>query len=575
MIDRRENEFIKKLSRYSLNPHIPLPPRNPKSEIRRNYLPLFLLKMPKVYGGIEVDSLFCGRHMPYDGKRDSEKLRLVSNTSFDLPSFLDIGMGTLSENSHLKEKMTKINQEIIMWLDEWVAPKDSPDTNRNKPIFFQAYRKIFKQALRKEDYRERDRIIDDWWESSKFLRFLMGKGSAASIMLNRQNGVETTTLNADLLNCIETQNIADEKLQNIIFKFYQGPDLDFAVFPTDVYHEVFTEFQKRQILRKALGKDAVKRFDLSENETEKFEIQEIKEEDIILPPGFKLKSNKLFCSFMSGRIPQKPTIPYYDIVYSVELINETTGDIRMFNISELSFMPSTVDESTVGEDTRTGTNASLLSQLRGAGIFIVNTHKRRSSTWLEPKDRSIVNETGIVAKLDSSFAEAATLPDRPVGQYLNDMISGEIPFDDGLIATLLGRSLRDGLFNSFNIFSRNTLNNSPFSDEYFQIFRSLSEKFRPEMVQVKNIEEMKMGLIQAWMLDFPLLINFLNNTGFAKHLVMGQNDQMLQAMIDMAQNIKKSPYYESFLTKLIKTKEQSKEGKQAKIDETNLQQMVK
>ena len=123
--------------------------------------------------------------------------------------------------------------------------------------------------------------------------------------------------------------------------------------------------------------------------------------------------------------------------------------------------------------------------------------------------------------------------------------------------------------------SKDKYSNHPFSGKYKQTFWKLSEKFKPELVNDQNKAEMELGLTQAWILDFPLLINFLNNTGFAKHLVMGQNDQVLQAMTDIARNIERSSYYESFLTKLVKTKEQSKEGKPAKIDEVNLQQMVK
>lgn len=578
MINNSPEDVKKRLDRFDSSHSVPLAPKNPLSNIRRNYLPLYQLKMPHAYGGIEVDSLFDARHSGIGSHHpDWEKMKLVRDVSLGLNSFLKIGKGPIKEDSPLVEKLAKINQEIIIWLDEWVAPKDSLNANRNKPIFLQAYRKILKKSQKIREYEQRSDFIRNWWENSTFLRFLMAKGSVGSIMLNRQNGVDTTTFTSDLLNQIETENIKSEELLSIIMKLSQGPDLDFAVFPTDVYEQVFEEFQKRGILKKALGNKAIPVDNLVGDEKEKYEVAEINESDITLPPGFRLNSKKLLCSYSVGQIPQKKSIPYRDIIYHTEIVNETTGQVYDYKISALEFMPSTVDESTAYEDTRTGTNATLLSQLRSAGVFLVNTHKRFSPTWLEPSDQQRLNETGVVAKLDSSFAEAMTLPDFPVGNHLNNLIDLKIDSDDSFVATLLGRSLRDGLFNSLNIMTKKDSDFYPFDPfdyRYYKTFIKLAELFRPDTVKQRNAEEMKLGLIQAWLMDFPFLINFLKDTGFSRHVVLGKDPALFQVILDIASKIEKLPYYKNFTQRLIWAKEQASSGKPGKIDGVNLKRMV-
>lgn len=548
-----------------------LPPR--RRGISRNYSLLFLLKLPVDHGGVGVDEKFEDRYGAGSIFPDRNKNMLVRSASLDLLSLVDIGMSSISEKSPLKKRLAQVNQEVITWLDEWVAPDDSLHTNRNMPMYRQTLRKVLKTAERMQPGESKNTFLREWWENLNLLRFLMVKGSTGSIMLNGQNGVDTTTICADLIAQID-RGTNNEKLLARIIKLFQGSDLDLAVFPSEIYHEVFEEFHSRQVLKRALGEGVVQRTDLVGDEKEKYEVADINEDDVRIPPGFRLHTKKLFCSFSAGNVPQNKAIPYRDIRYHTKIINEHTGQVLDYTISALEFMPSVIDKSILTEDTRTGLGASLLSQHRGSGVFLVNVRKRYSPTNLELRDIKILNKTGSVAKLNETFASALALQDFPVGSHLSKMINGTTPYNHSFVATLLGRSLRDGLFNILNITKNDARDTDPFSYEYYQTFTKLSEGFKPEMANTTNIEEMMLGLTQGWLFDFPFLMHFLNKTGFARHLVMGQNAQMLQAMTNIAEKVRKTSSYKGFLTRLRKAKEQSIEGRPKKIEGQNLTEMA-
>ncbi|MCL4364015.1 hypothetical protein M1328_02135 [Patescibacteria group bacterium] len=552
-----------------------LPPRQEKSKIRRNYSPLNLLRRPKEWGGVEVDERFSARHMSQLFGVDSEKIALVHHVSQDLPSFVNIGLGNLKEDSPLRKKLTEVHQNLLIWLDEWVAPKDSNGVKRDDPIYRQVYDQIKKVADTSGTPFEGQSFLQRWWEDLTFLRFLMAKGSVGSIMMNRQNGVETSTFGRDLIDALPIDNLQDEKLLKQLIKIHQGPDLDFAVFPTDVYQEVFEEFFQRGILRKALGRGIKSIGNLEGDEKEKYVVGKLTNNDISLPAGFKLKTGQLICAYSEGNIKQKEAIPYRDIVYYTDIIDEKTGKTFNYRVAAMEFMPSTADETTIDEDSRTGPGASLLSQLRSSGVFLVNGIKKFPPTWLEPSDWKKLKETGFVAKLDSAFAEALTLPDIPFGNILEDMVTGKTEFDHSLIATLVGRSLRDGLLNSLNIADKNFDRTDFIGSDYSYIFRNLSPKFKPESVKQENLEEMQTGLLLGWLTDFPRFISFLEETGFAKHLVLGQDPEIFKAIVSIADKIRNRYRYPSFVKILNQAKKEGiKKGKAGKIEGDNLKRMV-
>ncbi|MBI5127189.1 hypothetical protein HZA76_01910 [Candidatus Roizmanbacteria bacterium] len=552
-----------------------LPPKHPKSGITRNYYSLFRIKLPSIQGGLNVDSLFYDRHSSHHSDRlDMKKSDLTHHVSLDLSSFVRLGLTNLKEGSPLIEKLSKVNQTILVWLEEWVDPRDSPNTDRKKPIYRQVSERIKKEAEKIKDPRTAEKFLYDWWDSLRFVRFLMAKGSIGSIMMNRQNGVDTSTLSSDLVDAVITNGLENRDLLSKLMKLRQGADLDFAVFPTDMYQMVFDEFIKLGILKETLGEKIININNLTGDEVEKFEVGEINEADIDLPPGYRLKSKKLICTFSSGRIKQKSTLPYRDIVYTTTIVNDSTGDEIDYRVAAMEFMPSIVDKTTVKEDSRTGISGALLSQMRASGIFLVAGNKKSSPTWLEPEDVKILDRTGFVVKLDNSFARALTLPDMPAGMRLHIMNTGE-NYDHSFVATILGRSLRDGMMNSLNIMTKDRYLSYPYTWEFEATFQNLAKLFKPERVATANREEMELGLMQAWILDFPFLISFLRMTGFNRHFVMGQNEEIWQALTEIAQKMERSFGFRSFLDRLIETKNESeKSGKPEKIDSENITDMV-
>jgi len=435
-----------------------LPPRHPKAEVRRNYSSINApLRYPRNHGGIEASSLFMEWHRNFStGEVDYERLNLAQRVSSDLPSFISLGISNIKENSPMRNKILKSNEQILRWLDEWVTPEESRGVRRDIPIFSQVKKLVAAEAEKYQNEPTRERKhIQTWWENLKFLRFLLAKGSIGSAMLNRQNGVDVTSIMADIFSNIDLSGIESEKLLARILKLSQGPDLDFSIFPTDIFQEVFDEFQREHILEKAL-EPKTQTMEVVGDEKEKFIVGELMKEDVRLPSGFRLASNNLYCAFSTGNIPQKHSIQYFDIVYYVNVVNERTGNPMRYKISALEFMPSTIDESTVDEDSRTGWTSGLLSQIRASGVYLVNREKLNDPVWLTTEDDKIKRESGFVVKLENVFAEALCLPDMPVGPHLYDMANGDVEFDNNLVATLVGRAIRDGFFNLLNISTERT-----------------------------------------------------------------------------------------------------------------------
>jgi len=138
------------------------------------------------------------------GEVDYERLNLAQRVSSDLPSFISLGISNIKENSPMRNKILKSNEQILRWLDEWVTPEESRGVRRDIPIFSQVKKLVAAEAEKYQNEPTRERKhIQTWWENLKFLRFLLAKGSIGSAMLNRQNGVDVTSIMADIFSNIE------------------------------------------------------------------------------------------------------------------------------------------------------------------------------------------------------------------------------------------------------------------------------------------------------------------------------------------------------------------------------------
>jgi hypothetical protein len=527
-----------------------VPPKDPISEITRDYGQSFnLLLLPSSWGPylslLKINEEYERLH-----GRDLLRIKESLPTTFDLPSFIKLGLSNLKEGSIIKERLIEISQQVLLWLENWVDKKDSRGVDRDKPMFEKA---LF---LARQNALESGKQFDEskWWDDLRFVRFLYARGSTASIMVNRERGIDTTTLIPDIVDRLITE-VRDKNRLLELLRLRRGPDLDFLVFPTELYETVFKEFVRLRILRKALGNrgEIIKIKELTGDEKEKYDIGVINEDDVVLPPGYKLENGRLICTYSKGKIKQNNKIPYHDIVFSTKIINPETGDSFDYPVFTMEFMPSIVDETVIEEDGRTGASACLLSQTRDSGIFVVSKGKLLHPVSLKPEDVNVLEKTGCVFKMAEVHYKALCLPDRPVGEKLEEMARG-IDFDHGLVATLVGRSLRSALMNSLNIKGVASNPIDPITDKGYEAFKSLVDQFDPSLVPPENKTEMDLGLMHGLFLDFPFLMSYLEKTGFAKHFVFGQDEKIFQAMRDIATEVEKLGTFKHFWQRLEEVK---------------------